>query len=315
MNPISEVLATLIHYEVEVRDTLEYCIKKDTYETRLYDEKKRAVLIEVEQNTPLKDIINRSGENGAKLEKMIRDFYAEVYGDDSTILRKADDGLRVDHNQHIAVYNHVINVYEQVNAIVIGVLNDAKKNRQDVAQMESLWVANERLYRGVAMMCLANDLITQFDEFNKAMQEAKGQPNAASNFISQDIQTLIRLINTVKANGRVPQLDYKEGVEDKVSVLIENISGRRELKAGLKFPDVFRDVQKSCSDYIKSVEPVFRSVYVPAMQALIEQAKIDEEKRKQNAANGVAPQVAPTIQPASADADGEDAPIDLGKMA
>jgi hypothetical protein len=84
MNQISEVLATLIHYNVAVRDTLEYCLKKDKYDPNLFKEKKRSILVEVDQHTPLKDIIDHSGENGVKLEKSIREFY------DKCLWRKLD---------------------------------------------------------------------------------------------------------------------------------------------------------------------------------------------------------------------------------
>ena len=85
MNQTSVVITTLLHYNVQVRDTLEYCLRKDQYDTNLFNEKKRSVLVEVDQHTPLKNIIDNSGENGEKLEKAIRDFYAEVYGEDISV--------------------------------------------------------------------------------------------------------------------------------------------------------------------------------------------------------------------------------------
>ena len=78
MNQISEVITTLEHYKVVIRDTLEYTLPRDKYDMDAYNEKKRSILIELDQNTPLKSIITNSGENGEKLEKMIRDFYEEV---------------------------------------------------------------------------------------------------------------------------------------------------------------------------------------------------------------------------------------------
>ena len=51
MNQTSEVLATLIHYNVAVRDTLEYCLNKPQYDTNLFQDKKRSILIEVTQYT------------------------------------------------------------------------------------------------------------------------------------------------------------------------------------------------------------------------------------------------------------------------
>jgi|GEM_PF-497861 len=279
MNQVSEILATLIHYQVMVRDTLEYCLKKDTYDVNLYNEKKRAVLVEVDQHTPLKDVIDHSGDNGAKLEKDIRAFYDEVYGDNSTILKLADDGLRVDHAQHLAIYKHVLPIYENVNAIVNGFIRDAASKQIDVGDMVKLHHAEERMTRGVEMLCLTNDLILLFNDFNKAMADNKGQPSPATNFIGQDIQTVIGHINFVANNsGAVHELDYKEGVEDRVHAFVENITGRRDLKQGQRFPDAMRELQNSISDYERGVETTFRSLYVPAMQALVAQARNDQSR-------------------------------------
>lgn len=312
MNTISQVLGTLIHYNVEVRNTLEYCINKPTYDVRLYDEKKRAILIEIEENTPLKDIIKRSGDNGAKLETMIRDFYKEVYGDDSTIVKKAADGLRVDANQHLAIYKHVIPVYQQIDIVILGIINDAHKNKIDIDQMERLWLAEERLWSGVSLMTLTADLIRYFDEFNKAMQETKGAPNAAANFIQQDIQQIVNLINSVRASSRVTTLDYKEGVEDKVNVLIENISGRRQLKPGQKFPDVFRDTQTSISDYVKNTEDVFKGLFVTAMNDLVAQSRENAAKRADQP-GAIQPDDSHVSESSSSTGsdDGADIPLDL----
>ena len=125
MNQPTQVIATLEHYKVAIRDTLEYTLNKEAYNLDAYKEKKRSVLIEVEQPTPLKSIINASGENGEKLEKMIRDFYDDVYGDESTILKLADDGLRVDHAQHIAIFKGVVPIHENIEAMVSGIIRDA----------------------------------------------------------------------------------------------------------------------------------------------------------------------------------------------
>ena len=127
MNQISEVITTLEHYKVVIRDTLEYSLPRDKYDMDAYNEKKRSILIELDQNTPLKSIITNSGENGEKLEKMIRDFYEEVYGEGSTILKAAEDGLRVDHAQHLAIFKGVLPIHENIEGMVRGIIADAKK--------------------------------------------------------------------------------------------------------------------------------------------------------------------------------------------
>ena len=278
MNQTSVVLTTLLHYNVQVRDTLEYCLRKDTYDTNLFKEKKRSVLVEVDQHTPLKNIIDNSGENGEKLEKAIRDFYAEVYGDDSTILHLADDGLRVDHNQHVAIYKHVLPIHENVNSMINGILNDAHSKNIDVAQAEAVAKAEEAMYRGVAFLTLVQDLNRFFDEYNKARNEAKGEETPASKFIGQDISAMIQNINFVRANARLTNAVYKN-MEDKIVALTEYMTGRRDLPAGKRFPDVMREAVETVNLYVRDAEAAFRAVYPDCIKALLEQVKADDERR------------------------------------
>ena len=278
MNQISEVVTTLEHYNVAVRDTLEYCIRKDTYDMKLFEEKKRSILVEVDQHTPLKDIIDHSGENGEKLEKAIRDFYAEVYGDDSTILKAADDGLRVDHNQHLAIYRHVLPIHENVNNMILGVLQNGHQNNLDVADVEKLHTADEAMYRGVAYMALVNDLCRLFNEYNQARNEAKGEETPASKFIGNDISAVIQNINFVRGNAKVTNAVYKN-MEDKIVGLMENMTGRRDLPVGKKFPDVMRETIETINLYVRDTEAAFRAIYVPTINALIEQVKADDAKK------------------------------------
>ena len=278
MNQISEVVTTLEHYNVAVRDTLEYCIRKDTYDLNLFNEKKRSILIEVDQHTPLKDIIDHSGENGQKLEASIREFYAEVYGDDSTILKAADDGLRVDHNQHLAIYKHVLPIHENVNNMIMGVLANGHQNNLDVADVEKLHDADEAMYRGVAYMALVNDLCKLFNEYNQARNEAKGEETPASKFIGNDISSVIQNINFVRQNAKLTNAVYKN-MEDKIVGLIENMTGRRDLPVGKRFPDVMRETIETINLYVRDTEAAFRAIYAPTIQALIEQVKADDAKK------------------------------------
>lgn len=271
MNRNSQIITTLIHYNVVVRDTLEYCLRKDSYETKAYDEKKRAILVEVEQNTPLKAIINNSGENGQKLEKTIRDFHENVYGDGSTIIKVADDGLRVDHAQHFAIYDGVINIHSNVEAMILGLEREAISKKIDVTEAMNVNKAENRLYCGVAFLTLTTDLANLFRDYNQARAEAKGEESPSSRFIGNDIGHIIQLINTVKANSHITDAKYKD-VEDKVTSLMEMMTGRRDLPEGKNFPDVIKDTEVSIQEFVRDAEPKFRDLYQPLIRELIQQA-------------------------------------------
>jgi len=279
MNQASQVLTTLIHYNVAVRDTLEYCLVKEKYDENLFKEKKRSVLVEVNEHTPLKDIIDHSGENGEKLEKAIRDFYDEVYGDESTILKLADDGLRVDHNQHLAIYRHVLPIHENVTSMIRGIINDAHAKNIDVAEAEKVQAANDRMFRAVAYMTLVSDLNKLFNEYNQARNDAKGEETPASKFIGNDIGTVIQNINFVRSNARETDSVYKN-MEDKINGLMENMTGRRDLPTGKKFPDVMRETAETINLYVRDAEASFRACYPQLIQALLDQVKADREAKQ-----------------------------------
>lgn len=277
MNQISEVLATLEHYKVAVRDTFEYTLVKDNYDIAAFNEKKRSVLIELEQPTPLKSIIDNSGENGQKLEKLIRDFYDQVYGDHSTILKAAEDGLRVDHAQHIAIFKGVIPIHENIEAMVKGILADAHKNEVDVKEAEAVDKAEERLYRAVAYLSLTNQLIKLFGDYNQARREAKGEESAASRFIGNDINQVIQLLQAVRTNSNLTDERYMY-VQDKVFTLVEYMTGRRDLPMGKGFGEAIRETQDAINGFVREVEPAFRDVYVPFINELVEAAKKNNNK-------------------------------------
>ena len=282
MNQPTQVIATLEHYKVAIRDTLEYTLNKEAYNLDAYKEKKRSVLIEVEQPTPLKNIINASGENGEKLEKMIRDFYDDVYGDESTILKLADDGLRVDHAQHIAIFKGVVPIHENVEAMVSGIIRDAKSKNIDVRQAELADLAEERLYRGVCYLTMVGQLVRLFNDYNVARREAKGEESAASKFIGNDISEVITLLNTVRANNRLTDERYM-GVQDKVFALVEYMTGRRDLPTGKGFPEVIRETEDSINGFIREVEPLWKQTYDPLIRELVEIAKAQQAKAEQPA--------------------------------
>ena len=266
MNQPTQVIATLEHYKVAIRDTLEYTLNK--------------------QPTPLKSIINASGENGQKLEKMIRDFYDDVYGDESTILKAADDGLRVDHAQHIAIFKGVVPIHENVEAMVSGIIRDAKSKNIDVRQAELADLAEERLYRGVCYLTMVGQLVRLFNDYNVARREAKGEESAASKFIGNDISEVITLLNTVRANNRLTDERYM-GIQDKVFALVEYMTGRRDLPTGKGFPEIIKETEDSINGFIREAEPAWKEHYDPLITELIKIAR-EQQANQQKAAEAPA---------------------------
>ncbi len=273
MNQITQVLTTLLHYKVVVRDTLEYALVKESYDINLYNEKKRSILVELDENTPLRSILNNSGDNGKQLEKTIRDWYDEVYGNDSTIIKVANDGIRVDHAQHQAIFKGVVPIHENIEAMIQGIIKDAKSKGLDVAAAEKADLDEEKLYRGVCYLTMGNEMIKLFNDYNQARREAQGAETPASRFIGNDLGTTFNLVMQVKNNNtRITDSAYMK-VADAVVALIENMTGRRDLPEGKNFGQVMNETQQIIGGYVQAVEPEFRATYLPLINELVEIAK------------------------------------------
>jgi len=272
MENIQKAIVTLLHYNTIIRDTLEYTIKKKEYNLDFYNFKKRGVLVEIEQNTPLKIFLDKAGENGQKLTTRIKDFYDTIYGDDSTILRVAPEGLRVDHAQHLTVYEQVIILHEEIRRIANVHVDFAKKNNQFDQRLEDLIKADERFYRGLVYMTMMNDLEVLYFDYNKVRNEAKGEITPQSNFIQNDISKVTNLMNFTRQNSVATDLVYMDLV-DKVFAVIENISGKRDLPLGKTYVDVFKEAKEAIASFVKETEFKWRDLYNPVIKELLQASK------------------------------------------
>ena len=127
MNQNTETVVTLVHHNVAVRDTLEYCLQKNVYDVKAFAAKKNTLLNEIDNNTPLKAILDNSGDNGKKMDEAIRKMVEEVYGENSTICKVSGDNLIVDHAQHLAIFGHALPVHDNITAMIRGVIQDGER--------------------------------------------------------------------------------------------------------------------------------------------------------------------------------------------
>jgi hypothetical protein len=286
MNNISKSIATLIHYNVLVRDTLEYTLNKKEYSAQLFNYKKNGLKIELEQETPLKIFIDKNGENGQKLKDKILEMYERIYGDKSTIIHIAPEGLRVDSAQALTILDLVIPLHEELFKIINAHLDFARKENQLEDEIVNLVKADDKFYRGIVFMSLVPELERLFVDYNKARSEAKGEITPQSNFIQNDLNKVVGLFGFSRQNARVTDREYID-LLDKVYDVIEEIEGRRDLRSGHTFQNDFAELKQEVSKYIAKNEPIWKEQYDKVMNELVSEAKAMQEatgKKEENKA-------------------------------
>ncbi len=279
MNNLSLSIVTLLHYNVVVRDTLEYALNRTSYDLKAFDYKKKGLMVEIEQPTALKQFLDKNEKIGKKIKDEVNALYASVYADDSTICKVANNELRVDNGQHMAIYDTVLPLREDLNNVVAAHLGFARQNNLFEDSLMKLIVADEKMYRAVCYTCLFGDLERLFVEYNKARNEAKGEVTPQSNFIQGELTKIINHIKFLRDNQKATDEDTWN-IADLVLKTIEQTSGRRALPKDKKFKDIFEEGRKVIREYLEKSEKEWKELYEPAINELLQKSKANNNELK-----------------------------------
>ena len=273
MNNYTAAIASFIRFDVVVFNTLEYAMKKDSYDVAAYKARKEIISTEITQNTPLKNCCEHSEEAGKNLLAKINELLDTIYSENSTIVRITQDGneLRVDYSQAIAVFEAVMPIHEELRKIIAAhVAAAVKEEKYDEPTFPDVLNKEEYFYRGLVNMLMLEELDHQFAEYNKARQEAKGGITAQSNFIQNDINRLVKLFHFSRDNATARNAEYYE-VIDPLFALIEMTGGRRDLPQGKNFGEVFISVKKVAREKTAKWEEAWKAAYDPFMKHFSEE--------------------------------------------
>lgn len=282
-NNYTRVIADFIRVNCIFRDTLEYVMVKPKYDVKMYENRRKALEMAMTSNTPLKVTCDNSQEAGQKLMEKMQELFSLVYGADSSVVRVRGEELTVDTARHLAIFELVIPIHEEIRKIISAHVDAAKKNNKyDMPLIDETIKTDERYYRGFTDLLLFNELEKLFVEYNKARSEAKGAITPQSNFIQNDIAKIVQLINFVRQNGQVTSADYYAYI-DPLFALIEMTSGRRDLPTGRTFKDLFPEVRSLITKFVQENEVSYQKCYSQLVQLAVEDGKrLAEEAKKKS---------------------------------
>ena len=268
MNQTSHYIFNLYHYLLNLRDTLEYTIDREHQEA-LYNQRKKVLTEGLNENAPLGNFLKNNPEQGEKLAAQIKEFVDEVYGDDSTILRLSEGKVRVDHGQHIKLFDMVCGLQENIRDIVYGYLGFARQNNDNEAVITELVEADDKLFRPVFVMLAMRELEKSFGEFQKVMGESQGKPTPQSNFIVQnEIVVLSKNIRFIIQHHHCMENEIMD-VMDLTNAVIEMTEGRRERRDNKSFKDIFDDLNAKLNALVVKYEPLWREKFQKAVNEAI----------------------------------------------
>lgn len=279
MNQTSQYIFNLYHYLLNLRDSLEYVIERP-HDSNVFLQRKTVLTKGVNEGTALGNFLASNKENGEKLKAKLDEYVEDIYGDESNVLSVHDKEVRVDHTQHIKIFDGVVGLTESVRDIIWGYINHAKSSGELEDDVLKLMVLDDVFYRTLVTSLILRDFEKSFIEFQKVFGEAGGKATPQSNYIvTNELQKMAGMIRFVRAHTHCTD-NATLDLLDKAVQTIEMTEGRRDRRDNKSFKDLFLEVNKELNEYLKVAEVNVRKVSDKLFQQMIELAKVQAQDIK-----------------------------------
>lgn len=273
LNDTNKYIFNIYHYLLNLRDTMEYALDRE-HSKELYEQRKKILTQGIEKGSALGNFFENNQEQGEKIKAKITEFLNDIYADDSTVLKVTEDGkVRVDHTQHVKIFEQVVGLQESVRDILYGYLNFARSKNETEPEMMNLVALDERMTRCIIAMLIMREFQKSFGEFQKVMAESKGQPTPQSNFIVQnEISKMASLMRFSRAHAHCTDNETLDLLDD-VNKVIEMTEGRRDRRDNKSFQDIFNDINRRLNDAVAKLEPQWKVAYENLFKQMVELSK------------------------------------------
>ena len=279
MKNINQYNFDIIHVATHLRDTLEYVLPRE-HDAKVFEQRKTVLTKGLEVETPLGKFLEANKDKFEKFVEQYKEMLNELYGDDSTILVKTNDGkIRVDHSQHLKIYEYVCGLMEPLRDIIYFHLNLARRQNENEPILEDLMPLDDRHYRLFAYLLVMQDFQKSFFEFQKVMGEAGGKPTPQSNFIVQnELAKYAKLLRDIRQHNHCTDNETLD-VLDKCLQVVEMSEGRRDRRDNKNFPDLFKEALDEVNALVQKNGPKWQELFNKALQEMLaEIRKVQNQK-------------------------------------
>ena len=270
LNGTNQYIFNIYHYLLNLRDTMEYTIERE-HTKALYEQRTSILTKGMETGSALGNFLDNNKEQGDKVREKLKEFVNDFYSPDSTIIKVTEDGkVRVDHTQHVKLFDEVVGLQESIRDILYGYMNYAREKNETDEEMVKLVALDEKMTRSIIAMLIMRDFQKSFGEFQKVMSESNGKPTPQSNFIVQnEIAKMASMIRFSRAHAHNTDNETLDLLDD-VNKVIEMTEGRRDRRDNKSFQDIFADINRRLSEHVAKLEPEWKAAYEKLFKEMVE---------------------------------------------
>lgn len=281
MNQTTRFVMGIYQVSLMIRDALEYIQNKESFDLNVYKQRKQFIEHGLIESAPLSRFLSQNGDVGKNIRNNLNDFVDAVYGDDSTIVSIDGEKVVSDKGQKLKMLDFIVGLHETLQDVMKGFINQSKNDNTYEEELDTFLKYDEKFFRSLLCINLVDQIHALFLDFNKAMQQSKGEPGPATNFILNDLKRVVGFLKFENEHADKEDEGFKKAY-DASFLMLQYMEGSKKAEdEGTTIKDQIVEARKLWQVEIGKNEPEWRTRYQILWDKLV--AFEQEEAAKRHA--------------------------------
>ena len=280
MNQTTRFVMGIYQVSLMIRDALEYIQNKETFDLNVYKQRKQFIEHGLIESAPLSRFLSQNGDVGKNIINNLNDFVDAVYGDDSTIVSIDGEKVVSDKGQKLKMLDFIVGLHETLQDVMKGFINQSKNDNTYEEELDTFLKYDEKFFRSLLCINLVDQIHALFLDFNKAMQQSKGEPGPATNFILNDLKRVVGFLKFENEHADKEDEGFKKAY-DASFLMLQYMEGSKKAEdEGTTIKDQIVEARKLWQVEIGKNEPEWRTRYQILWDKLVAFEQEEAAKRR-----------------------------------
>lgn len=280
MNQTTRFVMGIYQVSLMIRDALEYIQNKESFDLNVYKQRKQFIEHGLIESAPLSRFLSQNGDVGKNIRNNLNDFVDAVYGDDSTIVSIDGEKVVSDKGQKLKMLDFIVGLHETLQDVMKGFINQSKNDNTYEEELDTFLKYDEKFFRSLLCINLVDQIHALFLDFNKAMQQSKGEPGPATNFILNDLKRVVGFLKFENEHADKEDEGFKKAY-DASFLMLQYMEGSKKAEdEGTTIKDQIVEARKLWQVEIGKNEPEWRTRYQILWDKLVAFEQEEAAKRR-----------------------------------
>lgn len=280
MNQTTRFVMGIYQVSLMIRDALEYIQNKETFDLNVYKQRKQFIEHGLIESAPLSRFLSQNGDVGKNIRNNLNDFVDAVYGDESTIVSIDGEKVVSDKGQKLKMLDFIVGLHETLQDVMKGFINQSKNDNTYEEELDTFLKYDEKFFRSLLCINLVDQIHALFLDFNKAMQQSKGEPGPATNFILNDLKRVVGFLKFENEHADKEDEGFKKAY-DASFLMLQYMEGSKKAEdEGTTIKDQIVEARKLWQVEIGKNEPEWRTRYQILWDKLVAFEQEEAAKRR-----------------------------------